>query len=96
MAIARDKGGRIVFLEAGTLKGGLRHILEEHGDDFARRGILEEQIADAVLEAVTHGRQVGMQKTRPVYEIEYAGQVQRIAVTVGSNGFLVGANPATK
>ena len=28
-----------------------------------------------------------------VYEVEYNGETKRIAVTVGSNGFIVGANP---
>jgi hypothetical protein len=32
--------------------------------------------------------------TRPIYQTTIDGQPQRIAVTVGSNGFVVGANPA--
>lgn len=31
---------------------------------------------------------------RPIYEIIINSQPQRIAVTVGSSGFIVGANPA--
>ena len=30
---------------------------------------------------------------RPIYEVNYKGSTQRVAVTVGSNGYIVGANP---
>jgi hypothetical protein len=83
-----------VFLEQGNARAGLQHIVEQHGADFARRGISEAQIPDAVMAAATRGRQVGMQGTRPIFEVEFNGQTQRIAVTVGDNGFIVGANPA--
>jgi hypothetical protein len=61
---------------------------------FAEQGIAEAQIPDAVMAAVIRGRQVGMQGTRPIFEVEFGGNIQRIAVTVGNNGFIVGANPA--
>lgn len=94
VVIGREVGGKIVFLEAGNAKAGLQHIISAHGADFARRGIPLDQISDAVMAAVTRGKQVGMQGTRPIYEVEINGQIQRIAVTVGDNGFIVGANPA--
>lgn len=46
--IARTKEGKIVFLEQGAGKAqskkpsGLSHIVEEHGSDFARKGIPED------------------------------------------------------
>jgi hypothetical protein len=94
VAIARDASGRVVFLESGNARAGLQHIVQEHGAQFAQRGITEAQIPDAVMAAATRGRQVGMQGTRPIFEVEFNGQTQRIAVTVGDNGFIVGANPA--
>ena len=30
---------------------------------------------------------------RPIYEFVYNGEVRQVAITVGSNGFIVGANP---
>jgi hypothetical protein len=94
VAIARDANGRIVFLEEGNSRAGLRHIVEQHAPDFVRRGIAEEQIPEAVMAAATRGQQVGMQGKRPVFEVEFNGQTHRIAVTVGNNGFVVGANPS--
>lgn len=96
VVIGRDAGGRVVFLEQGNARAGLQHIVEQHGADFARRGIPEAQIPDAVLAAATRGRQVGMQGARPIFEVEFNGQTHRIAVTVGDNGFIVGANPAAR
>lgn len=49
------------------------------------------------MEAVTKGKIVGYQGRgvgRPIYEPPVNGQTRRIAVTTGSNGFIVGANPA--
>jgi hypothetical protein len=94
VAIAKDAGGKIVFLEKGGPKAGLQHIVEQHGAQFAQQGIAEAQIPEAVMAAVTRGKQVGMQGTRPIFEVEFGGKTQRIAVTVGDNGFIVGANPA--
>jgi hypothetical protein len=96
VAIARDAAGRIVFLEEGNTRAGLRHIVEQHGADFTRRGIPEERIPEAVLAAATLGRHIGTQGTRPIFEVDFDGQTQRIAVTVGANGFIVGANPAAR
>jgi hypothetical protein len=95
----RDATGRVVFLEQGNDKAGLQHILKEHADHFAARGIPADQIPDAVMAAATRGNQVGLQGRapgRPIYEVEYNGNTHTIAVTVGNNGFVVGANPATR
>ena len=51
------------------------------------------EIPDAAIRAATEGVTVGIQGTRPIFEIVYKGVRQRIAVTVGNNGFVVGANP---
>jgi hypothetical protein len=59
VAIAKDAGGKIVFLEKGSPKAGLQHIVEQHGSQFARQGIAEAQIPEAVMAAVTRGKQVG-------------------------------------
>jgi hypothetical protein len=92
VAIGRDPGGRIVFLEKGSQSAGLEHILLKKGQ-FAQRGVGEDQVADYVLTAVTKGKVVNMQRTRPIYEFQWNGATHRLAVTVGDNGFIVGANP---
>jgi hypothetical protein len=92
VAIGRDPNGRIVFLETGSPSAGLEHILQKQGQ-YAQRGVGQDQVADYVLTAVTKGKVVGMQNTRPIYEFQWNGATHRLAVTVGDNGFIVGANP---
>ncbi|QSJ16506.1 hypothetical protein JYQ62_33125 [Nostoc sp. UHCC 0702] len=100
--IAKQADSKIVFLEdgkAGKKGSGLAHILEKHQEDFAKRGISENEIPDAVMAAVTRGTLLGYQGTieprRPIYEVIFNGQTQYIAVTVSDNGYIVGANPAS-
>jgi hypothetical protein len=92
--ITRLSDGRIVFLERGNARAGLQHIVAEHGADFARRGISESQIPDLIMAALTRGKIVGYQGTRPIYEVSFNGTTHYVAISVGSNGFIVGANPA--
>lgn len=35
----------------------------------------------------------GRGQGRPIYEFTYEGTTRRIAITIGSNGYVVGANP---
>lgn len=88
----RTQEGKVVFLERGNLDAGLAHI-ERHAAEFAARGISEAQIPDAVMAAVTRGRIIGRQGTRSVYEFDLKGKKQYLSITVGDNGFIVGANP---
>ena len=73
VAIARNAEGAIVFLERGNTRAGLEHIVLQHGEDFARRGISETKIPDAILTAVIDGKQIGVQGRRPIYEVEFDG-----------------------
>lgn len=93
MGLAKNADGKIVFLESGNSRAGLTHIMERHGADFEKAGIAQGDIADLVVQAASRGTQVGMQRTRPIYELTFQGQTTRVAVTVGDNGFIVGANP---
>ena len=94
LRIAKKSNGTIVFLEQGNSRSGLQHILERHGTDFVKRGIPENQIPDAVITALTKGRIVGTQAAgRTIYQVLFNDQTQYISVTVGSNGYIVGANP---
>jgi hypothetical protein len=102
--IAKLSNGQIIFLERG--KGGeggsgLQHILENHQKSFKKCGIEAEQIADAVMLALTMGKFVGYQPTRSptprsIYEVNFNEIIQYIAITVGDNGYIVGANPTSK
>ncbi|MEA5554769.1 hypothetical protein VB713_27975 [Anabaena cylindrica UHCC 0172] len=100
--IAKQADGKIIFLEEGKpgkTGSGLLHILDRHQEDFAKRGISEDEIADVVIAAVASGIFLGYQGTveprREIYEVNFNGKKQYIAVTVGDNGYIVGANPAS-
>lgn len=95
VSAAKDADNNIFFLEQGNERVGLEHILKRHENEFASRGISKEQIPSFVTAAVSEGKIMGKQgKNRPIYEVTYNGKIHRVAVTVGSNGFIVGANPA--
>jgi hypothetical protein len=91
--IGRNEAGQIVFLEKGTSRAGLQHITERHAGEFANIGVPEDKIAKLVFSAVTTGTVVGAQRTRPIYEVVFEGKLYKLAVSVGDNGFIVGANP---
>ena len=94
--ITRDPTGRIVWLETGDNRSGLNHIIQEHEHQFNGKGISTDEIPDYVLEAVYQGKIIGTQgkrNPRTIYEFKYNGETQRIAVQVGSNGYIVSANP---
>ncbi|MEV0402949.1 hypothetical protein [Actinoallomurus sp. NPDC050550] len=90
--IGRDPSGRIVFLETGNSRAGLTHIIKRHGAEFASKGIPENQVPEFLMHAIAEGTQVGMQRTRSIYEVMFNGKMYKVAVQVGSNGFIVGAN----
>ncbi|NSX06951.1 hypothetical protein HTY53_24545 [Cupriavidus gilardii] len=97
VATTRTPSGQVVFLETGSTTAGLRHIIQEHAKDFANIGVTESQIPGVVMSAIKEGLIVGYQGTgtgRPIYQTVVNGQKQNIAITIGSNGFVVGANPA--
>lgn len=95
LKIAKRSDDTIIFLEKGNDSAGLTHIINRHADDFVRAGIPEERIADIVFEEAVNGTRVGTQGTRPIYEIVVNGKKIRVTVTVGDNGFIVGANPVS-
>lgn len=97
LLITRDPSGKIVWMEEGNSRSGLQHILVRHGHEFNGKGISNDNIPNYVLEAVHQGNVVGTQgkrtPPRTIYEFTYNGETQRIAVQVGSNGYIVSANP---
>ncbi|MGO4649907.1 hypothetical protein AB4305_34065 [Nocardia sp. 2YAB30] len=67
--IGRDPDGKIIFLEQGNGRAGLQHILS-HADDFARKGISENELSEVVVRAATEGEKVGVSgRDRPIYQI---------------------------
>ena len=101
VAITQDSSGRIVWLENGHLgdhPSGLAHIIDAHASEFHKQGISEEDIPQYIMSAIKYGSVVGYQGRgtgRPIYEFIYEGMTRRIAITIGSNGYVVGANPVS-
>lgn len=99
IGITKDSSGRIIWLEKGHLDGkpsGLAHIMDAHESNFNDKGIASSDVSDFVLIAVSKGHIVGYQgkgTRRPIYEVDYHGTTYHVAVTVGDNGYIVGANP---
>jgi len=94
VAIFRGPDGKIVFLENGSASAGLRHV-EAHAGEFASAGIPKDKIPDFLQRAIQDGEIVGYQGKgtgRPIYEVVYNGVTQRVAITTGDNGYIVGAN----
>ncbi len=99
VAITKDSYGNIVWLEkghAGDRPSGLEHILDAHGSDFESQNITKDEIPQYLMTAVKSGTIIGYQGRgigRPIYEFIYEGITRRVAITIGSNGYIVGANP---
>ena len=97
LMITRDPSGKIVWMEEGNSSSGLQHIVDRHGHEFNGKGIANSEVPNYVLEAVYQGNIVGTQgkrtPPRTIYEFTYNGVEQHIAVQVGSNGYIVSANP---
>jgi hypothetical protein len=100
LKIARGQDGKITFLEKGTIEAGkkpsgLAHILDKHESQFLDIGISKEKIPEIVMAAATQGKKIGTQgTTRGIYEIVFNGEKKYISVEIGSNGYIVSANPA--
>ena len=98
VAISQMKDGRIVWLENGNNRSGLNHILQAHGSEFVNKGISLTELPGYMMDALKTGKIIGYQgrgKGRAIYEFTYQGKIQRVAITVSSNGYIVGANPVS-
>jgi filamentous hemagglutinin len=87
--------GRVVWLETGNDAAGLQHIYKRHEEDFISKGIPREEISTVVMNALEEGNIVGKNGTASVYRTVYNGVEQHIAIGIGSNGFVVRANPVS-
>ena len=94
--IRRLSDGRIVWLEKGDDAAGLRHLIREHGQQFARKGIGRTQLSDFLMQTLIEGKIVGTNGGEPVYRVLYNGSVHYVKLVTGSNGFLVTAHPVSK
>ena len=97
MAVTRTPEGKVVWLETGNVGAGMQHILDRHTKDFIGQGIQPTEIPNYLMTAVSTGKVVATQgkkvPPRVVYEFIWKGETRRVALDIGSNGFIVSANP---
>ena len=96
--VTKNSNGKTVWLERGNDSAGFEHIMKEHGKEFLNKGLKLDKIAHYIATAIREGEIVGYQGRgtgRPIYEFWYNGTKQRVAITIGDNGFIVGANPVS-
>ncbi|MBD3898325.1 DUF637 domain-containing protein [Halomonas sp. ML-15] len=93
--IRRLPDGRTVWLETGNDAAGLQHIYRRHEVDFSNKGVPREEISTVVMDALERGNVVGTNGSASVYRVTHNGVEQNIAIGVGSNGFVVRANPVS-
>jgi hypothetical protein len=93
--IARDREGRAVWMEEGTERSGLAHLMAPgRVVDFVNKGVEKDSIVDLVFTALAKGEPIGITSSdRVVYAVSYQGRPHRVAITVANNGYIVGANP---
>ena len=92
----REKGNSIVFLERGSDKAGYKHVLK-HLPEFKQQGIASATLPNVIMNALSQAEIVGEQggKGRPKRPVYRLGLFD-VAITVGNNGFIVGANPTSQ
>ncbi|APU19504.1 hypothetical protein [Actinoalloteichus sp. GBA129-24] len=95
LRMTRHRNGHLVWLEAGSERAGLRHILRPKREgNFEDKGISADCIVDLIFAGIDRGTLVGyIGEDREVYDVEFDGRVQRVAVAIADNGFIITAHP---
>jgi hypothetical protein len=95
VGITRDVNGQIVWLETGNNSAGLQHILR-HAPELEQLGITKEEIPNTLLNILNKEKPIGYVvgkagTNRNIYPIDVNGTTKYVGISVGSNGFIVGA-----
>ena len=94
--IQRLADSRIVWLETGTVKSGLTHILDRHASDFLNKGVSAADIPTTIFRALRDGKIVGHATDgTPIRALTVSGETLTIKVVIGSNGYIVSAFPTS-
>ncbi|SDD34421.1 hypothetical protein [Williamwhitmania taraxaci] len=106
IGLVKNPEGKIVWLDKGVTnaeaialgrkKGaGFAHVLEKHATDFLNKGITEADLPEFLLKAAKENNIVKTtgSTSRAVFETTFKGVKQRVTITIGDNGYIVGANP---
>nr|WP_228772999.1 RICIN domain-containing protein [Streptomyces eurocidicus] len=97
MAVRYPRPGvPVAWLEVGDVRAGLVHIIFRHAGEFMQKGVAAEDIPKLLKNALADNKVIGHQGAnggRTIYETVFNGKTHQVAITVGDNGFIVGANP---
>jgi len=98
--IAKDRTGKLIWLERGNENAGLTHIVMNHKVNFeAAFGIKEDEIALYLYNVITNGNMINSIPSKIVGGLdriyEYDGNYYTF-VGMGDNGFIVTSFPTRK
>ncbi|KAK2765548.1 hypothetical protein FQN54_008402 [Arachnomyces sp. PD_36] len=88
---------KVFWVEDGSASAGYQHMLK-HAEEFKELGITAGQLAELAEAATTVGYPGGYQggskkrPGRPIFALSFYGTLLAVAISVGSNGFVVGMN----
>ncbi|KAL2361690.1 hypothetical protein RJZ56_005438 [Blastomyces dermatitidis] len=86
---------KVLWLEDGSASAGYQHMLN-HAAEFEELGITKDRLAELAEAATTVGYLGGMQghrqPGRPIFALSFYGKLVAVAISVGSNGFVIGMN----
>lgn len=92
----------ILWIEQGNDKAGMTHILS-HKEDFESIGVPQDKLIELAQATTTVGAPSGHFQgkprknlpQRPILLLYFHGNPVAVAISVGSNGFVVGMNPGS-
>lgn len=94
--IGRSANGKLVWLEIGNDKAGLKHI-QAKAPNFVKRGIAESDLQELIIAVVSKGQLLGTQgRSRYIFMLDFKGVREYVSVEISENGFIVGANPTNQ
>lgn len=96
--VVKTQTDDLAWLEKCNETSGLEHIMNKHGDQFLQKGITAESMPNFLKTDIENVRIVGNQgkfysQPRVIYEVNYNGEMIKVAITISDNGYIVGANP---
>lgn len=85
----------IIWIEDGNARAGYQHMLD-HAAEFEELGVTKEQMTEVAEAATTVGHPGGIEGKkkpgRPIFGLYFYGQPLAVAISIGSNGFVVAMN----
>ncbi len=88
--VAKNSGGKLMWLENGNSKAGLTHILERHAYDFASQGINN---IPKLLNDVLKTNRINTGSNAKGLFADYIFSENTYRIAYGTNGFIVSFYP---